>query len=95
MFKYLKHIYIETLPITIPICIIPTTVLGMGIGIMSPLNTYQQKQNTIPKHASSPLNHFIDIIGFTGIGLITGFTYPISFPLFGTYIIYRQISNNK
>jgi hypothetical protein len=80
MFKYLKHIYIETLPITLPICIFPTAILGMGIGIT-------QKKDT-----SSPLNQFIDIIGFTGIGVITGFTYPISFPLFSTYIIYRHFN---
>lgn len=86
LFKYLKHIYIETLPITLPICIIPTTILGMWIGIMSPLN------NNSPKKDTSSLNHFIDIIGFTGIGVITGFTYPISFPLFSTYIIYRHFN---
>ena len=35
---------------------------------------------------------YSNMIGYTSIGILTGITYPISYPLFGLYVIYR---NNK
>ena len=39
-----------------------------------------------------PIDTYSNIIGFTSIGIITGITYPISFPLCGCYVLYK---NNK
>jgi hypothetical protein len=66
----------------VPIIIIPTTVIGTSIGMT---NSF--------KNQMSSVESFVSIIGFTGLGLITGITYPISFPLMTTYVIYRHSNN--
>jgi hypothetical protein len=33
---------------------------------------------------------YSNVIGFTAIGIITGVTYPISFPLFGYYVLHKN-----
>ena len=36
-------------------------------------------------------NFFINMIGYTSIGIITGICYPITYPLFGCYVLYKKI----
>jgi hypothetical protein len=38
-----------------------------------------------------PFDMFINTIGYTSIGMITGFTFPITIPIIGGYIVYRDI----
>jgi hypothetical protein len=33
---------------------------------------------------------YSNIIGYTSLGIITGVTYPISYPLFGSYLLYKN-----
>jgi hypothetical protein len=40
----------------------------------------------------NPNDFFTQMIGYTSIGMITGISYPISFPLIGIYVLYK---NNK
>jgi hypothetical protein len=37
-----------------------------------------------------PNDYFINTIGYTSVGIITGITYPISFPLLGVYALYKN-----
>ena len=69
-------IYNDGLSVALPI----GTVSGMCMGLY-------QSQNTLytPKF-------FTNIIGYTTIGIVTGITYPVSFPVISIYTI---ISNNK
>ena len=75
LFKY-KRVYIDLLEIIVP----STTILGFTTGLCT----------TIVRRDSKPIDSFADIIGYTTIGLITGFTYPITFPLLGGYVLYKN-----
>ena len=33
---------------------------------------------------------FCTCIGYTSIGIITGITYPVSFPLLAGYVLYKK-----
>lgn len=73
-FSYYSKVYSLLLPSVIPY----TTILGMITGA-----TYTSSTN-------SPFDFFTNVIGYTTIGMITGVTYPISFPLFGIYVLYKH-----
>jgi hypothetical protein len=30
------------------------------------------------------------MVGYTSIGIITGICYPITYPLFGCYVLYKK-----
>jgi len=70
-----KHIYIELLPFFVS----ATSLLGFMTGLTS------------TKHDNKPIEGFTNIIGYTTIGIITGITYPISYPLLGLYTTYNNI----
>ena len=61
----------------LPAIIIPCCTFGMFTGM------------TITR--TREIDHFINTIGFTTIGMITGLTFPISFPLLGGYVLYTHI----
>ena len=69
----------------LPIMLMPTTTVGMIIGIGANHNKETQK----------PLDMLVNTIGYTSIGMFTGFTFPISIPLIGGYIVYRDIIRQK
>jgi len=39
---------------------------------------------------TTPIEMFANWIGYTSIGIITGITYPVSFPLLAGYVIYKK-----
>lgn len=78
----LSHNLIELYAGILPIFLIPTTMTGICTGI------------NMSDNYKNPLHHYVNIIGFTGIGIITGITFPISFPLLSGYVIYQQIRYN-
>lgn len=80
-FANYKHIYIELLPIFVP----TTTLMGFigGLAFVG------------QPHSVKPLDFFINIIGHTTIGIITGITYPISYPLIGAYVLFTHIKTIK
>ena len=61
----------------LPVFVPGTTFLGFLTGIGS---TYKL----------NPLDSFASIIGYTSLGLITGFTFPISYPLLTGYVLYKS-----
>ena len=78
-FYKFKHIYIELSTVLIP----TTTFLGIVTGIFS--NDRDTK----------PIDSFINIIGYSSIGAITGITYPVSYPLLGGYVLYKNFIVKK
>lgn len=76
-----RHLCKELYCMVLPVMLMPSTILGMIIGI-SANHTLGTKK---------PFDMFINTIGYTSIGMITGFTFPISIPLIGGYIVYRDI----
>ena len=80
LYKYLE-LYIKLLPIPV----IYSTIVGTDIGIE------QYRYNTNIKNTDiNRIDIYSDLIGYTSIGVITGITYPISFPLFGCYVLYKN-----
>ena len=79
-FKFAKEIYFDLFPIFLPY----STLLGFMTGIYS-----------IPSTGTNqPFNFFSNTIGYTGIGIITGIAFPITYPLFAGYIVYKNVSSN-
>jgi len=75
-YKY-RELYIKLLPI---MTIYPT-IVGIDTGLTI------NRRNT----DDSSLDIYSNIIGHTCIGIITGITYPISYPLLGCYVLYKNI----
>ena len=70
----IKELYFGLLPIVF----IPTSVFGMANGMAFGLDKKE------------PFSSFCTTIGYTSIGMITGITYPISFPLLAGYVLLRK-----
>lgn len=63
----------------LPIMTIPSTFIGLitGMHVNSKL------------HVTS-LDMFFNWIGYTSIGIMTGISYPVSFPILAGYVIYKN-----
>jgi hypothetical protein len=57
-----------------------STIIGIDAG--SVVNKITPEKESIGIYSN--------MIGCTSIGIITGITYPISFPLFGCYFLYKN-----
>jgi len=75
---YYKNLYLAILPI-------PFTLSSM-FGIIIGVNHGLDKKN----HFDS----FSGMIGFSSLGMITGITYPISFPILAGYILLKKIKED-
>ena len=72
--KNFKEIYFAFLPITLTTSSLTGICLGIGYG----------------REKKEPFESFSTMIGFTSIGMITGITYPISFPLLTVYTLLKK-----
>jgi hypothetical protein len=68
-----KNIYFELLLVYFP--------SSTFIGIITGLSSLRQIEH--------PMDKFINIIGYSTLGMVTGITYPISYPLLGAYVLYK------
>ena len=71
-----RELYIKCLPF---MTIYPTII---GINVGSTIN------NRNPDGKSFDI--YSNFIGYTGIGIMTGITYPISYPLLGCYVLFKK-----
>jgi hypothetical protein len=78
MRHHIKELYFRCLPIFF----IPSSSLGIANGLVIGLEGVERKKD---RFAS-----FCDTIGYTSIGMITGITYPVSFPLLAGYILLQK-----
>jgi hypothetical protein len=74
-----KEIYYDYLPIYFG-C---TTLLGSLLGSASVMSI-------MSRESVYAIDCFTMIIGYSGIGMIIGITYPISYPLIGCYILHKN-----
>ena len=74
--------YAELYRNALPLVSIYSTFLGINAG--ATVNCFKSNNDSFERYSN--------MIGYTSIGILTGITYPISYPLFGLYVIYR---NNK
>ena len=72
----LIRIYIHTMPII--------TLYSTFLGIDAGVNINKRIPNT------TPFDTYSNLIGYTSLGIITGLTYPISYPAFGCYVLYKK-----
>jgi len=66
--------YIELLPVMA----VPSTLVGFVTGLQSGI-----KSNT-------SFDMFSNWIGYMSIGIMTGVSYPVSFPMLAGYVIYKN-----
>lgn len=64
----------------LPLPAIFSTIVGIDIGCGA--NRWNANENSI--------NQYSNVIGYTCLGILTGITYPISYPLFGAYVLYKK-----
>jgi hypothetical protein len=77
-FNHFKMNAFRTLYITgLPVVTVFSTVIGINTGFL--VNDRQPD--------TAPGERYANIIGYTGIGFLTGVTYPLSFPLLGAYVL--------
>jgi len=90
--NYLTKLYIKALPLMT----IYSTLVGISIGIeANGIETNRIEANRIidtnnKKKTENSLHTYSTLIGYTGLGIITGITYPVSFPLCGSYVLYKN-----
>lgn len=75
-FSKYKELYITMLPLMTAY----PTIVGIDAGCtVNRLNT-----------SNNFINPYSNVIGYTSIGIITGLTYPISYPLLACYVLYKN-----
>lgn len=70
---------------TMPFVTIYSTCLGIDTGINVNKILYNNNNN-------NSFDIYSNLIGYTSLGIVTGILYPISYPVFGYYVLYK---NNK
>ena len=71
-----RQLYMTILPLPL----IFSTYMGIDIGLTA-------NRRIIP--VENYMDSYANVIGYTSLGIITGLTYPVSYPLFGSYVLYR------
>ena len=72
-----RNKYIELYNDWLPVFFTASTAVGVLCGLITSV--------TIDNRSIFP-----NMIGYASIGVITGITYPVSFPLFGGLLIYKN-----
>ena len=70
---------LQTYKTFLPIMVIVPTMIGFNSGLLN-----------ILKHDNSSLTMYSNWIGYTSLGFLTGIMYPISFPLFAGYVVFKE-----
>jgi hypothetical protein len=76
-FQKYRELYVTMLPLMTAY----PTLVGIDAGF-----TFVNKLNP----AENSIDRYSTILGYTGIGIITGLTYPVSYPLFACYVLYKN-----
>ena len=69
--------YIQFYNDWLPVFVTTSTVVGVFTGLCTA--THYRTKDIFPI-----------IMGYSSLGLITGITFPISFPLLGGYVLYKH-----
>ena len=65
---------------TMPILTLYSTIIGIDTGFTINRNI----------HNPTSFDTYSNVIGYTSLGIMTGLTYPISYPAFGLYVLYKN-----
>ena len=61
----------------LPVFVLSTTTMGFFTGL-------------IACKTHNPNDVFTQIVGYTSIGILTGISFPVSFPVLGIYVLYKN-----
>ena len=84
VYSELKNIYWSLAP---PIGMLSTWV-GFGVGIIGELDDSTDRMN-------SPIKSFVNVVGYTFIGLASGMCWPVAMPLLSIGAIYNRSGPSK
>ena len=65
----------------VDLIIMLSTSISLTIGVFNEITV---------KPTNLPIEQFKNIIGYTAVGIGTGLTYPISFPIIGVILIMKK-----
>ena len=87
-FQKYRELYFTALPLMT----IYSTIIGINAGMIANIRKYDDFpfKNYSNSIENTNLIGYSNLIGYTSIGIITGITYPISYPLFGGYVLYKN-----
>lgn len=90
-FSNFRKIYLDSLPIIVKF----TSSAGLFTGVYANIIAKESSISITDKPATTykyekELATYSNLIGYTGLGLITGVTYPISFPLLAYCAFYNN-----
>jgi hypothetical protein len=63
--------------------------IGFGVGIMGEID------DTSKPHMNSPITSFVNIVGYTFIGVASGIFWPVAMPLLSVCAIYNRSGNTR
>jgi hypothetical protein len=78
-----KKIYFENLFLAVTF----SGVSGLFTGIYANGISPEENKNDIDNVNKRAMKVYLNLIGYTSLGLISGVTYPVSFPLYAYYFL--------
>ena len=88
-FSHFRKIYLDSLPIVVKF----TSSAGLFTGVYANILINNNKKEISPY--INEITTYSNLIGYTTVGMITGVTYPISFPLLAYYAFYKNVSQDE
>lgn len=83
-FSHFRKIYLDSLPIVVKF----TSSAGLFTGVYANMIINNNKKENSPY--INEITTYSNLIGYTTVGMITGVTYPVSFPLLAYYAFYNN-----
>lgn len=88
-FSHFRKIYLDSLPIVVKF----TSSAGLFTGVYANMIINNNKKENSPYQ--NEITTYSNLIGYTTVGMITGVTYPVSFPLLAYYAFYKNVSKEE
>ena len=88
-FSNFRKIYLDSLPLIVKF----TSSAGLFTGVYANMIINNNKKENSPY--INEITTYSNLIGYTTVGMITGVTYPISFPLLAYYAFYKNVPHEK
>jgi hypothetical protein len=88
-FSHFRKIYLDSIPLIVKF----TSSAGLFTGVYANILINNNKKENSPY--INEITTYSNLIGYTTVGMVTGVTYPISFPLLAYYAFYKNVSQEE
>jgi hypothetical protein len=88
-FSHFRKIYLDSIPLIVKF----TSSAGLFTGVYANILINNNKKENSPY--INEITTYSNLIGYTTVGMVTGVTYPISFPLLAYYAFYKNVSHEE